>query len=113
MNGADMVLTLTRYFDAEPIVVEGILAGSLDRWLDVAATRIGASRTALVTEAINGGFRVHAGLHVLDGSELHVSGESRLTTLKITIPWEHSDNSKTLAANAFAEAIADEVQLAA
>ena len=31
MNGADMVLTLTRYFDAEPIVVEGILAGSLDR----------------------------------------------------------------------------------
>ena len=113
MNGADMVLTLTQYFDAEPVDVAGILEGSLDRGLDAAADRIGAARSDLVTEGIDGGFRVHAGLNVLDGSELHVSGESRLTTLKITVPWERTDNSKALAANAFAHAIANEVQLAA
>ena len=108
-----MILTLTRYFDAEPNHVAEILQASLEGSLDAAATRIGAARSDLVIESIDGGLRVNAGLNVLDGSELHVSGESRLTTLKITVPWEHTDNSKALAASAFAEAIAHEVQLAA
>ena len=64
-------------------------------------------------EGIVDGVRLNSGLNILDGSELHVSGESRLTTLKITVPWEHTDKSKALAASAFAHAIANEVQLAA
>jgi len=113
MNGAVMVLTLTQYFKAEAVDVAGILEGALDGGLDAAANRIGAERSHLVTEGIDGGVRVNGGLNVLDGSELRVSGNSRLTTLKITVPWEETDNSKALAANAFAEAIANEVQLAA
>jgi len=108
-----MVLTLTQYFDAEPVDVANKLHSALDHGLDAAANRIGATRSDLVTEGITDGVRLNRGLNVLDGSELHVSGQSRLTTLKITIPWEHTDNSKALAASAFAHAIANEVQLAA
>lgn len=108
-----MILTLTQYFDAEPVDVAKKIDSALAPSLDAAASRIGATRSDLVTEGITDGVRLNAGLDVLDGSELHVSGESRLTTLKITIPWEHSDNSKALAAGAFAHAIANEVQLAA
>jgi hypothetical protein len=108
-----MVLTLTRYFDAEVVDIAGILEGTLNGGLDAAASRIGEARSELVTEGIDGGLRVNSGLNVLDGSELHVSGINRLTALKITVPWEHTDNSKALAANAFAEAIVNGVQLAA
>ena len=108
-----MVLTLTQYFGAEAVNVSGILEGTLDGGLDAAAIRIGAARSDLVTEGIDGGLRVNGGLTVLDGSELHVSGDSRLTRLKITVPWEHTDELKVLAANAFAVAIANGVQLAA
>jgi len=108
-----IALTLTQYFDAEPAEVAGLLEGSLDRGLDAAATRIGADRTELIAENVEGGIRINSGLDVLDGSELHVSGESRLTTLRISVPWERTDNSKALAATTFAEAIAQEVQLAA
>jgi len=108
-----MVLTLTHYFDAEPADVTNTINNALGLGLDAAANRIGAIRSDLVTEGITDGVRLNGGLNVLDGSELHVSGESRLTTLEITVPWERTDNSKTLAANAFAAAIAHEVQLAA
>jgi hypothetical protein len=108
-----MVLTLTQYFDAEPVDVTNKLQSALALGLDAAAERIGATRSDLVTEGITDGVRVNAGLNILDGSEVHVSGESRLTTVKITIPWENTDNSKALAASAFAHAIANEVQLAA
>ena len=108
-----MVLTLTQYFDAEPVDVTNKLKTAVALGLDAAAERIGATRSDLVTEGITDGVRLNGGLKVLDGSELHVSGESRLTTLKITIPWENTDNSKALAASAFAHAIANEVQLAA
>lgn len=108
-----MVLTLTQYFDADPVEVANKLHDALGHGLDAAAERIGATRGDLVTEGIVDGVRLNGGLNILDGSELHVSGESRLTTLKITVPWEQTDNSKALAASAFAHAIANEVQLAA
>lgn len=108
-----MVLTLTQYFDAEPGHVANKLHSALNRGLDAAADRIGATRSDLLTEGITDGVRLNGGLNILDGSEIHVSGEYRLTTLQITVPWEHTNESKALAASAFAHAIANEVQLAA
>lgn len=108
-----MVLTLTKYIDAEPGNVAQKLEGVVGHGLQAAATRIGADRNDLRTEAIIGGLRLNGGLCILDGSELLVGGQSRLTTLTITVPWNTTDNAKLLAAGAFAEAIAAEVQLAA
>lgn len=108
-----MVLTLTKYLDAEAHDVAQKLEGAVGHGLDVAATRIGAHRNDIATEGITDGVRVNAGLHVLDGSEVHVAGHNHLTTLTINVPWDVTDNTKLLAAGAFAEALATEVQLAA
>jgi hypothetical protein len=68
-----------------------------------------------VIEPCTDGVRVLGGLDLLDGSELRVGGESRLTTLEFTIPWQEGDdhNARLLAANTFAYAIASEVRPAA
>lgn len=108
-----MVLTLTKYLDAEAHDVAQKLEGAVGHGLDAAATRIGADRNDVATEDITDGLRVNAGLNVLDGSELHVAGDNHLTTLTINVPWDVTDNAKLLAAGAFAEAVADEVRHAA
>lgn len=108
-----MVLTLTKYIDAEPVDIAHKLEAAIDRGVEAAATRIGAEHSATTTEGIDGGVRMHSGLSALDGSELRVGGISRLTTLTINVPWEATDSTKLLAAGAFAESIATEVQLAA
>lgn len=108
-----MVLTLTKYIDAEPAGIAARLESVVGHGLEAAASRIGASRDDLQTEEILDGVRLTRGLGVLDGCELHVSGQSHLTKLTVTVPWEAADNSKLLAAGAFADAVATEVQLAA
>ena len=108
-----MVLTLTKYIDAEPTDVATKLETVIDRGVDAAANRIGADRRDISTEGITDGVRVNSGLDILDGSELVVSGQSHLTTLTINVPWQATDKAKLLAAGAFAETIANEVQLAA
>lgn len=108
-----MVLKLIKYIDAEPVDIARRLESAIDCGVHAAATRIGADRGDVTMEGIDGGVRVNSGLSALDGSELHVSGVSRLTTLTINVPWEATDNAKLLAAGTFAETIANEVQLAA
>ncbi len=110
-----MNLTLTRYFDADPSDVAQRLEGAVVVGLDSAAKRIAARREATVIEPCTDGVRVLSGLDVLDGAELHVGGESRLTTLEFTIPWQEGDdhNARLLAVNTFAYAIDAEVLPAA
>ena len=107
------ILTLTKYIDAEPNDVAHKLEYAVGRGLDAAATRIGALHGTVATEGIDDGLRLNGGLDLLDGSELHVTGESHLTTLTIIVPWETTNNTKLLAAGAFAETVAHEVRLAA
>lgn len=108
-----MALILTKYIDADPTEVAERLENLVDRGVDAAADRIGADRSEIATEGINGGVRMNSGLAVLDGSELRVGGQSHLTTLTINVPWDATDKAKLLAAGAFAETIANEVALAA
>ncbi|MFK8025171.1 MAG: hypothetical protein AB8G26_14525, partial [Ilumatobacter sp.] len=55
--------------------------------------------------------QVRSGLAILDGSELRVSGEHRLTTLEVVVPWtaQDSDGKKLLAASTFIDTVASEL----
>ena len=119
-EGADMNLTLTRYLDAEPDSVTDKLPEAVEHALDAAARRISvqADHTATddtLIEQEAGSYRMDRGLQVLEGSTLRVSGGPRLTTLEISVPWTADDrhSKKLLAANAFAQAVATEVDAAA
>lgn len=110
-----MNLTLTQYIDAKPDEVAGKLEEAIAQGLDVAASRIASSRDDVDTEHFGEGVRIHGGLRVLDGCEVHVSGGDRLTVLEFTVPWTPVDKNgaKLLAANAFAHTVAVEVDAAA
>lgn len=109
-----MKLKLTQYIDANPGDVTGRLKEAVGQGLDAAATRVSAHRDDTMTEAFDGGIRVERGLGLLDGSELRVSGSERLTTLEIAVPWTAADSgTKLLAANAFANTVANEIRPAA
>ena len=111
---------LTRYLDAEPGSVTDRLPEAVEHALDAAARRISvqpdhAAPDEALIEQEAGSYRVDRGLRVLEGSTLRVSGGPRLTTLEISVPWTADDreSKKLLAANAFAHAVATEVDAAA
>lgn len=110
-----MNLTLTQYIDARPDDVAGRLDRAIDNGLDVAADRIAAPRQAVETEEFSDGIRIRSGLGALNGCEVHVSGGERLTVLDFVVPWSSADRdgSKLRAANAFAHAVAIEVDAVA
>lgn len=110
-----MNLILNQYIETEPTDVADRLEVAVAHGVDAAATRIAAPRDELSTEHLTDGLRVHGGLDVLDGSELHIEGVDGLTILEFTVPWENdrSVESKLLAANAFAHTVAMEVDAAA
>jgi len=110
-----MNLTLTQYIDAKPGDVASRLDDAIDHGLNVAASRIAATREAIETEELSEGIRIRSGLSALDGCEVLVSGGDRLTVLDFVVPWspEDSDGSKLRAANAFAHSVAIEVDAAA
>ena len=87
-----MHLVLTHYLDAEPSEVAERLEGAVLAGLDNAACRIAVRRGQTVTEPVADGIRVVGGLDLLDGSELRVGGETRLTTLEFTFPWRSGDH---------------------
>jgi hypothetical protein len=111
----DMNLTLTQYIDAEPDEVSGKLDRAILHGLDAAASRITTSLDDVETEEFGDVVRIHSGLKVLNGCEVHVSGGNRLTVLEVVVPWTLVDNDgvKLLAANAFAHSVAVEVDAAA
>jgi len=106
-----MKLILTQYVDAEPVAVNHHLERAVCHALEAAADRIAAPCHDVATEQMTDGVRVHGGLQILDGSEVHVSGEERLTVLRFVVPWTSADRdgAKFLAANTLAHAIASEV----
>ena len=110
-----MHLKLTQYLDADPVVVADRLQSAIAHGLDAAASRIATTRDDVVTEQVAEGIRLTSGLQMLEGSELRVSGGSRLTTLEIVVPWTAADHdgAKLLAANAFAHTVGTEVVAAA
>ncbi|MDX2378263.1 MAG: hypothetical protein QNM02_00710 [Acidimicrobiia bacterium] len=109
MIAADtMHLVLTQYIDAETEQVAGALEQAIRPGLEAAADRIGAGHDPVATAPLAGGIRVDRGLEMLVGSEVHVSGTDRLTTLEFTVPWTTADRDgkKLLASNAFANTVA-------
>lgn len=111
-----MSLVLTRYLDAEPAAISADLDRAIGVALDQAAERIAVARVPTSLEDVPDGVRLNAGLDVLDGSELRVTGGPRLTTVEVTVPWDvHEDapQSKLLAANRFAHVVATELRVAA
>ena len=110
-----MNLILNQYIESEAADVAEKLESAVAHGVDAAATRIAAPRDELTTEQLDDGLRVRGGLHVLDGSELHIEGVDGLTILEFTVPWvnDATVESKLLAANAFAHTVAMEVDAAA
>ena len=108
-----MELVLTTYIDADPDSVSEALAGAVAPALDAAAGRIGSVAVESVTEPVSTGLRLRAGLGVLEGSELRVRGQRRLSAVEVRVPW-HADGreARTLAAATFARTVASEVAAA-
>ena len=59
--------------------------------------------------------RLASGLDLLEGSEVRISGEPRLTTVEIAVPWtsDDRDGERFRAANIFAHSLGAEVRRAA
>lgn len=110
-----MHLVLTHYIDTDATTAAERLASAVDAGLDAAAARMTTHRDHAETEALDGGLRVCRGLSALDGAELRVSGDSRLTELTITVPWQATDSGtpKLWGANRFAGVVADRLRHAA
>ena len=109
-----MKLTLTRHVDSSLDAVEDALAQAVAIALDAAGERISEPRDETQTEPINSGLRVNGGLRALNGSEVRMTGSSRLTTIEVVVPWSEEDkgSSKLWAANRFSTALADAVLVA-
>lgn len=110
-----MRLTFTLHIDRAPSEVTDQLERAVSTGLDAAADRLHVRRDDTRTERTGTGLRVLRGVPALDGSEIHVSGTDRLTTLHIAVPWSDADagSSKLWAANRFAAVVVDEVSVAA
>ena len=110
-----MQLILTQYVDATPDSIERDLSRFVSTALDAAADRVDAGRVQIETQEIERGLRVVAGLGVLDGSEVRVSGDDHLSAIEVVVPWSRGDAEahKLLAVNRFAWALVDEVDAAA
>ena len=92
-----MKLVLTYYVEASPeSVTRRIQSAVLD---------------PLRAEATDDGVRVTGGVDGLDGSEIHVEGDQRLTTVRIEVPWPDATRtvSTLRAASRFASTITDGV----
>jgi hypothetical protein len=110
-----MRLLFTHYVDSTPAAVEEGLDQAISVALDAAVELLSETRDEDRTERIENGLRVNGGLSVLNGSEVRVSGTSRLTTIEVAVPWSEDDkgSQKLWAANRFATVVADTARVAA
>ena len=110
-----MNLTLTQYVDAAPDVVATRLADAIGRGLTAAADRLNQPTEEIMFDSRDGAVSVERGLDVLAGTQVRVSGEPRLATVEVIVPWSSDDRDgrKFRAANIFAHTIGREVRPAA
>jgi hypothetical protein len=105
-----MQLVITRYFDRNPEEIESRLDQAIPIALDAAADRIDSRAIAPHGEPSPNGIVV-SGLDILDGTEINWDGGARLTTVRVTVPWDSEDSAsgqKLLAASRFAQVFSTE-----